>query len=226
MFEVSDDWIAAYPEAHAGLLVMRGVTNPLQHPALEERKAALEARLRARWAGEEQAMLASDPVLLAYQTYYRRFKKSYHVRLQLESLILKGRSLPRVSALVDAMFMAEMEHLLLTAGHDLETLELPIRLDVARGDEAYTLLRGEAQVLKAGDMMMADRAGVISSILYGPDQRTQITPGTQHVAYTVYAPPGAGAETVQQHLLAIQASVRLVSPEAQLELSRVFAAAA
>ncbi len=225
MFEVSDGWRAAYPEAHAGLLVMRGVANPVQHPALEERKAALEARLRARWSGEAQAAIASDPVLQAYQSYYRRFKKSYHVRLQLESLILKRRSLPRVSALVDAMFMAEMECLLLTAGHDLDTLELPVRLDVAQGDEAYTLLRGEAQVLKAGDMMMADRAGVISSILYGPDQRTQITPRTRQVAYAVYAPPGVGAEAVQQHLLAIQESVRLVSPEGQVELSRVFAAA-
>jgi DNA/RNA-binding domain of Phe-tRNA-synthetase-like protein len=225
MFEVSDDWRAAYPEAHAGLLVMRGVANPAQHPALEEQKAALEVRLRSRWSGEVQAMLASDPVLQAYQTYYRRFKKSYHVRLQLESLVVKGRSLPRVSALVDAMFMAEMEHRLLTAGHDLDTLELPIRLDVARGDEAYTLLRGEAQVVKAGDMMMVDRAGVISSILYGPDQRTQITPRTQQVAYTVYAPPGVGAETVQQQLLAIQESVQLFSPEGRIELARVFAAA-
>jgi len=225
MFEVSDGWKAAYPDAHAGLLVVRGVANPAQHPALEERKAVLEARLRSHWAGETQAMMASDPVLRTYQAYYRRFKKSYHVRLQLESLVMKGRSLPRVSALVDAMFMAEMEHLLLTAGHDLDTVELPIRLDVARGDEAYTLLRGEAEVLKAGDMMMADRAGVISSILYGPDQRTQITPRTQQVAYTVYAPPGVGAETVQRHLLAIQESVRLVSPEGQVEVSRVFAAA-
>jgi DNA/RNA-binding domain of Phe-tRNA-synthetase-like protein len=225
MFEVSDDWRAAYPEAHAGLLVMRGVANPAQHPALEEQKAALEVRLRSRWSGEVQAMLASDPVLQAYQAYYRRFKKSYHVRLQLESLVVKGRSLPRVSALVDAMFMAEMEHRLLTAGHDLDTLELPIRLDVARGDEAYTLLRGEAQVVKAGDMMMVDRAGVISSILYGPDQRTQITPRTQQVAYTVYAPPGVGAETVQQQLLAIQESVQLFSPEGRIELARVFDAA-
>jgi DNA/RNA-binding domain of Phe-tRNA-synthetase-like protein len=165
--------------------------------------------------------MANHSVLRAYQAYYRRFNKSYHVRLQLESLAFKGKPLPRVSALVDAMFMAEMEHLLLTAGHDLDTVDLPIRLAVARGDETYTLLRGEAQVLKAGDMMMADRAGVISSILYGPDQRTQITARTRYVAYAVYAPPGVSAETVQQHLLALQENIRQVSAAGQVEVLRV-----
>jgi hypothetical protein len=42
-------------------------------------------------------------------------KKTYHIALQLEPVVLKGKSLPNVAALVEAMFTAELGDLLLTA---------------------------------------------------------------------------------------------------------------
>ncbi|MGZ9226947.1 MAG: hypothetical protein ACXW4M_15465, partial [Anaerolineales bacterium] len=146
MFEVTSAWKSAYPEAHAGVLVMRAVSNPAHDPVLENRKAALEEGLRSQFSGQDRATIASHPVLQAYNEYYRRFKKTYHIQLQLESIVLKGKSIPSVAALVEAMFMAEMKDLLLTAGHDLDTLHLPLTLDVATGTERYTLLRGDEQV--------------------------------------------------------------------------------
>ena len=80
------------------------------------------------------------PSLQVYDAYYKRFKKTYHVQLQLESIAFKGKSIPSVAALVEAMFMAEVKNMLLTAGHDLDTLQLPARLDVTKGDEVYTLM--------------------------------------------------------------------------------------
>jgi DNA/RNA-binding domain of Phe-tRNA-synthetase-like protein len=127
-----------------------------------------------------------------------------------------------VAALVEAMFMAEMKDMLLTAGHDLDALHLPLTLDVATGTERYTLLRGEEQVLKPGDMMIGDQNGVISSILYGPDQRTQITPDTRNVIFTVYAPPGIDEQTVVQHLQGIQENVMMFAPQAQVELLKAY----
>jgi DNA/RNA-binding domain of Phe-tRNA-synthetase-like protein len=222
MFEVTSAWKSAYPEAHAGVLVLRGVSNPAHHDELERRKAALEEQLRARFAGQDRAALASHPVLRAYADYYRQFKKTYHLQLQLESIVLKGKSIPSVAALVESMFMAEMQDLLLTAGHDLDVLQLPLRLDVANGTEQYTVLRGDEQLLKAGDMLISDQAGVISNILYGPDQRTQITPNTQNVVFTVYAPPGIGEQTVLEHLQHIQENVMTFAPQAQVELMKVY----
>ena len=112
--------------------------------------------------------------------------------------------------------------MLLTAGHDLDTVQLPITLDVSKGDERYVLLRGQEQILKAGDMMMVDRAGVISSILYGPDQRTQIRPSTQNVVFAVYAPPGIDQQAVLRHLQDIQHNVTLVAPGARVAMLKVF----
>jgi DNA/RNA-binding domain of Phe-tRNA-synthetase-like protein len=115
-----------------------------------------------------------------------------------------------------------VKNMLLTAGHDLDAVQLPITLDVSKGDERYMLLRGQEQVLKAGDMMMVDRAGVISSILYGPDQRTQIRASTHKVVFTVYAPPGVDHQAVLRHLQDIQHNVTLVAPEARVEMLKVF----
>lgn len=224
MFKVSDAWKAAYPTAHAGVLVMYDVTNPPYHAGLEEIKQQLQDQLRARFAGQERSAIAAFPVIQAYNAYYKPFKKSYHVQLQLESIVFKGKSLPSVAALVEAMFMAEIKNLLLTAGHDLDTLQLPITLDVATGQETYTLLRGQAQTAKAGDMLMADQAGVISSILYGPDQRTAITANTRRVLFAVYAPPSIAVAEVQHHLEDIRQYVWCVSPAAQVELLEVFGA--
>ncbi|MBM3181387.1 MAG: hypothetical protein FJZ86_13680 [Chloroflexi bacterium] len=222
MFGVTSAWKSTFPEAHAGVLVMRDVINPAHHPELEKHKTELEEQLRSQFSGQDRAAMSSLPILQAYNTYYRRFKKTYHVQLQLESIAWKGRSIPSVSALVEAMFMAEMKNMLLTAGHDLDILRLPLILDVSKGTESYTLLRGDEQVLKAGDMMISDRRGIISSIVYGPDQRTQITDGTRNVVFSVYAPPGINELTVAQHLQDIQEYVMVIAPQAQVELFKVY----
>ena len=224
MFEVTERWKTTYPGASAGVLSMRRVENPAQHASLEERKAALEAQLRSIYAGKDRSAIKGDPIMQAYEAYYRRFKKTYHVQLQLESIALKGKPIPSVAALVEAMFMAEVKNMLLTAGHDLKALQLPITLDVSTGQEHYTLLRGSEQELKEGDMMMSDGEGVISSILYGPDLRTQIRSGTQEVVYMVYAPAGIEHEKVLRHLEDIQETVMAFSPQAETEMMQVFEA--
>jgi DNA/RNA-binding domain of Phe-tRNA-synthetase-like protein len=222
MLVISEAWKAAYPGAVAGALVMHNATNPNHHPALDGRKAELENELRSRFSDCDRAALKALPRIQAYNAYYKRFKKTYPVQAQLESVALKGRSIPHVAALVEAMFMAEVKNLLLTAGHDLETIQAPVRLDVADGSERYTLLNGQEKVLKPGDMMMADGQGVISSVIYGPDRRTQITLATRHVFFAVYAPAGIGEQAVYQHLQDIQANVALVAPDAEVEALQVY----
>ena len=222
MFEVTSAWKSVFRDAYVGVLVMREVINPAQHPELEKRKSELEEQLRSQFSGQDRAALSNHPVLQVYHTYYRRFKKTYHVQLQLETIAWKGKSIPSVSALVEAMFMAEVKNMLLTAGHDLDTLQLSLILDVSKGSESYTLLRGDQQTLKAGDMMISDQSGVISSIIYGPDQRTQITAETRNVIFTVYAPSGIDKQAVTQHLQDIQEYVRIIAPQARVESLSVY----
>jgi DNA/RNA-binding domain of Phe-tRNA-synthetase-like protein len=219
---ISEAWKQAYPGAAVGTLTMTEVQNPTHHAELDARKRALEQALRSRLADHDRAMLRALPILQAYDAYYKRFRKTYHVQLQLESVVLKGKPIPRVAALVEAMFMAELDNLLLTAGHDLEAVRMPIRVDVARGDERYVRINGQEETLKAGDMMITDAQGVLSSVIYGPDRRTQITPQTEQVLFTVYAPPGVARDAVKKHLEDVRENVLLVAPGAQVLQLRVY----
>jgi DNA/RNA-binding domain of Phe-tRNA-synthetase-like protein len=131
MLEVSPAWQQAYPGAALGMLAMTDVVNPPRHAQLDQARIALENQLRARYAGQERSVIDSEPTMQAYRTYYKRFKKTYHILLQLESVI-NGKPIPIVSTLVTAMFIAEMKNQLLTAGHDLDSIHPPLRLDIAR----------------------------------------------------------------------------------------------
>lgn len=221
-FIISEAWKAAYPEAAIGVLAVNNVTNPEHHGGLDQRKEELEDQLRSRFAGYDRTALKALPILQAYSAYYKRFKKTYHIQLQLESVVLKGKSLPRVAALVEAMFMAELEDLLLTAGHDLGVLQPPVGIYVADGSECYTRINGQEQALKAGDMFIADAQGVMSSVLYGPDRRTRITPNTRQALFTAYAPPGIEAGIVLEHLRNILANIQIFAPDANVESLNVY----
>src|SRR5215211_1371014 len=217
MLVTTDTWRRTFPGAVVGALIMRGVRNPEQSAALEAAKRRLEEDLRAAATASRHGGLSADRVLRAYVDYYRARGKTYQVKAQRDSVALKGKLIPRRAALVEAMFMAELANLILTAGHDLDAMTPPLRADVTADGDRYILLNGAEAVLERGDMMMADGVGIVASVLRGPDQRTRITPETRHVLFAAYAPAGVGVDAVRNHLDDIQANVRLVAPEAQTE---------
>jgi len=214
LFRGSEAWKMAYPGAAAGVLALGNVTNPERNAELDGVKRDLEGQIR-RFATKEE--LRADPRLEAYRDYYKSFRKTYHVQMQLESIAFKGKSIPRVAALVEAMFIAELQDLLLTAGHDLDLVEPPVQVDIAQGTERFVRMNGQEQELKAGDMFIADAKGVLSTVIYGPANRAQILPTTRRVLFTVYGVPGIGGEAVRQHLQTIQSHVRLIAPDAVTE---------
>ena len=211
-----------YPEALLGILAIRNVCNPNQHEELNRCKLDLENNLREKYAGLDKAYLKNMEPIKTYGDYYKKFKKTYHVLLQLESIILKNKSIPKVASLVEAMFMAELKNLLLTAGHDLDAIDLPIKLEVSSGGEKYIQLNGQEKELIPNDMMVSDLQGVTSSIIYGPDKRTQIKPDTRNVLFVVYAPPGIEKPKILQHLQDIQNYVHIIAPKSEVELLKVY----
>lgn len=220
-FTLSEAWQTTYSDAFVGVLAMGEVKNQTTHLALDAAKAALEADLRQKYVGYDRPALRAQPVLNAYHKFYKRFKKSYHVQGQLESILWKGKSIPQVAALVEAMFMAELKNHLLTSGHDLDLVVQPVGIEVAQGGEAYVGINGRSQTLKPKDMYIADQESILSSIIYGPDKRTSITAQTTRVLFTVYAPVGVGETAVIHHLQDTRDFVLLASPNAKVEVLKV-----
>ena len=222
MLTISKKIKTIYPEASLGILAMKDVSNPQQHERLDQRKLKIENNLREKFAGLTRADLKNMEPVNAYRNYYKKFKKSYHILFQLESIVFKNKSIPKVAALVEAMFMAELKNLLLTAGHDLDTVDLPVKLDAASGTEKYIMLNRQEKELLPGDMFISDSGGIMSSIIYGPDLRTRINPDTQNVLFTVYAPPGVEKSKVLQHLNDIKDYVHIITPDSKVELIKVY----
>ena len=154
-------WKNAYPGAFIGLLEVSGVDNRLPSPALAARKIQVEDRLRQVYAGFTRPDFIALPVLSAYRGYYKKFDMTYHVQLQLESLVLKGRSLPDVSPLVDANFSAELETLVLTAGHDADRLSPLVTIDATAPGDEFVQMNGTLKALRPGDMCMKDATGIV-----------------------------------------------------------------
>jgi len=213
LLDVDPIWREAHPGASVGLIAMQGVANPASNDSLNDLATALETDLRSRLGSADHETIRATPPLPAYAAYYKRWGQRYHVAMQLESVAQKGKALPHVAALVEAMFIAELRNLLLTAGHDLDALELPVRLTVGSG-ESFTAPNGQETTVKAGDMVIADaRERVLSSIVTGPSDVARIGPETTAALFYTYAPPGVDSGLVDAHLHEIECNVRSISPE-------------
>lgn len=218
MIQVSTTWQNQMPTAKVGLLVLHNLSNPKKHPKLSEEAQTLEIDLRERYSGWDRSQIKKEPVYAAYDAFYRRFRKSYHVQLQMESVVFHEKAIQAPSALVLCMFMAELSTGLLTAAHDFTSVRTPLTAEVASGDETYIRLNGETQRLKEGDLYIKDQVGILSSVIYGPDQRTQIKGDTTQAAYTTYAPPGIDEDQVRTQLELLERYVRLLTPDAEKEI--------
>ena len=119
-------------------------------------------------------------------------------------------------ALVSAMFAAELNNVLLTAGHDVDALAAPLLVDCSQAGDRFVGINGQERELKPGDMLMRDSLGIISAVLHGPDQRTRFSETTTSALFVTYAPKGIARADVQRHLEQIAANVRLTDPRAEV----------
>ncbi len=217
MIRISPNWKAQERDSSVGLLAIRGAPNVPDNPELKKAKKVLEEELRVRYAGMDRKALREEPVLAAYDAFYRRFRKSYHVQLQLESVVIKGKPIFSPSALVTCMFMAELKTGMLTAAHDFDSLDLPLTAEIATGEETYQQLNGTKKQLKAGDLYIRDQQGILSSVIYGPDHRTQIRPDTVNSLFTTYGTPGISASQIEAQLEILEGYIKLFAPKAVRE---------
>ncbi len=221
---VTDKWKRTFPGAHIGMLLLGNVNNTRCPIALDDRKRELEIELRKKYDGFSRADLLAVNSMRVYRQFYKKFNKTYHVLLQLESVLNKGKSLPSVSPLVDANFAAELETLILSAGHDADRLETPITIDATTGFEEIIQMNGSRKTLKPDDMMMRDARGVVCSVIYGQDQRTPISVDTRRVLYVAYVPAGIDKAAVYAHLETVKHNVLLFAPNAEIAHLQVYAA--
>jgi DNA/RNA-binding domain of Phe-tRNA-synthetase-like protein len=194
---------SVYPKAKFGLLFVKGVNPAPGQSAINDLINTEINGIKLKYPGYERSTVLATEPLCHYAAYYRQFKKSYHVLGQLESVLLKGKSISSVCKAVDVMFLAEIKNLLLTAGHDLDSVEGNLTIDVAAEPISYKTMSEKDQQLVNNDLYLKDEKGVLSSILFGPDHRTRINETTKNVLYFVYGVEGVTEQLIQEHLKTI-----------------------
>ena len=219
MIQITEQWKNSFPGAGVGIIVIDQVTNSEHSEALDEKKRTIENELRTQFPSRNA--LIENSIINAYVAYYKKFTKTYHVQQQMESVIFKNKSIPSVAGLVETMFMAELKNGLLTAGHDYHSLQFPLKLNVVVEGDQYVLMNGKMQTAKSGDMSISDEAGIISSIIHGPDHRTRINSETKKVMFVVYALSGIPHHYVFQHLSDMFSYIKLFAPNAEVELQKI-----
>ncbi len=222
MLKISAPWLENSNQYQVGILALENLNNPESLLALEEAAAKSAVQLRERYREFDRQALRQLPEFAAYHAFYRRFRKSYHVRLQLESVVFSKKTIHSSSALVTAMFLSELETGLLSAVHDQDILKEPLRADTAAGNESFQQISGQKKILKKGDLYIADQDGIISSVIYGPDFRTRIHSGTTRAIFTTYGVPGISQKMIETQLLRLEDLIRLFSPDLNRATLQIF----
>lgn len=216
MLSVDASVQAKYPTGCFAWITVENISQSTDRAGLDARKKQELEILRREGVGYERDAYTKTAPVCHYVAYYKAFGKTYPVLLQRESILLKGKGIPSVGPAVEAMFLAEVQDMLLTAGHDLERIKGTLTTRVSDGTERYRGISGKEQQLKAGDIYVADEAGILSSILYGPDERTKVTAATTSVLYFVYGVRGITAVQLRTHLEKIGRYLKEVMPEAEV----------
>jgi DNA/RNA-binding domain of Phe-tRNA-synthetase-like protein len=197
-----------------GSLIIREIPNKKEHEALETRKRELERQIR-----EDTGEVKDFEMIHYYNSYFKTWKRTYTYPIEYQiNTIRKGRQLPQVSVLVDSMFIAELNNMILTSGHDLDTIQGDLAFDIARGDEQYVKINGKEQDLKKRDICLKDKEGILACILFGPARRTSISPKTKNALFFAWCPQAINEAQVKTHLNEILMNVEKAYPTVTSEV--------
>jgi DNA/RNA-binding domain of Phe-tRNA-synthetase-like protein len=214
---ISENLKARHKQVQLGTLIIRDVQNKDFDERLDKEKRKIEQFIRENYKEPDNVKR-----LRQYNDFYFEFGEAFPVKNQIKS-ILEGKQIPSISCLVEAMYMTELKHACLMAGHDLDAIQGDLVLDIAQEGEIYTKINDESQEIKKDDIVMRDGLGIIASVLYGPDNRTKIIPISKNIIYLVYFPFVATRNEIITILADLASYLRICEgPHAKIERMKIY----
>lgn len=179
--------------------------------ALKERElAALFAELSDY---DRKTVFGETP----YYRYFKKYKKTYPVLQQLESVLLKGRPFPSGRPLNEVAFLTELRTRVLSGAHDAERVQGAVELFCPEEKLPFTGMRGEEVHTYPGDPSARDGGGIIFSMIAGADARTCLRPESRHIFYPFFATPDTTREQLLPAMELLVSYVRVLAPGARIE---------
>lgn len=170
--------------------------------------------LRQRYAEyDRKAVFGENP----YVRFFKKFKKTYPVMMQFESVMFKGRPFPAFNPIAEVAFLMEIVTHALSGAHDLDRTDGPVELYRADSKEEFPGLRGVPFHTYPGDFCGRDRQGIIFSEIAGADARTCARPDSRHILYPVFGTPDLPVEVIRNAMDTLTRYIQVLSPDARIE---------
>lgn len=195
----TDKLRSIYPKAPFGILEIHNF-NPENLATFVELRQNLITQLQTKFETYQRSEFIKTEPICHYIRYFKKFKKTYIVLLQIESILIWNQDFPDTVLAVQAMFLTELKHGLLIAAFDRDKMKGPLTLDVAGGGESYMGVQEKLITLKKKDIYIQDTEGIIISNIYGQDMRTRVTDASKNIMFVIMGVEGIHKDTIERSL--------------------------
>lgn len=153
-----------------------------------------------------------------YFRYFRKYKKTSPVMMQVESFLLKGRPFPEGKYTNAVAFLTELKNRCLLGSHDADMIEGDLIIYTETEKTPFPSIHGSEAHSYPGDITAHDDKTVVVSMLAGADVRTCLHEDSKHVMYFAFGTPGMDIEVLKENLDQVKEYVMVLAPTARTEL--------
>ncbi len=153
-----------------------------------------------------------------YFRYFRKFKKTSPVMMQVESFLLKGRPFPAARYNNAVAFLTELKTRCLLGSHDADMIEGDLVIYTETAKTPFPSIHGGEAHSYPGDITCRDDISIVVSMIAGADDRTCLSDDSRHVLYFAFGTPGMETETLEGYLSQVETYVRVLAPDAKTVL--------
>jgi len=154
---MSDDFRKTYPTATSGYVIIEGVKVEDRNADLVKLRKDILSHLR----GLTSADIDSNRNLRSFREMYRTMGIDWHSRRPSPEALLRrvsqGRELYNVNTMVDAYNLVVITQQVSVGTFDLDNLETPLTLEIAKGGEKMEIIGGDIKEVAKGEVIYMDK---------------------------------------------------------------------
>ena len=212
MLNVKKDASFAEKNMHFGVLEVEFPEKDTWNiAAFEALKAKEVEKIKEKYGDyERKALFGENP----YYRYFKKYKKTYPVMQELESLLLKGRPFPSGNPINEIAFITELKTQRLIGSHDIDRMTGDMELFCPDSKIDFEGMGGRDVHTYPGDVTCRDNEGIFCGMIGGADNRTCLKPGSNHIAYLVFGTVDTTEDEISDLEDALLEYVKALAPNA------------
>lgn len=153
-----------------------------------------------------------------YFRYFRKFKKTSPLLMQVESFLLKGKPFPEGRYVNAVAFLTELKTRCLLGSHDADMIEGDLVIYTETEKRSFPSIHGGEAHSYPGDITCRDDQAIVVSMIAGADARTCLNENSRHVLYFAFGTPGMETEKLTGYLQQVREYVNVLAPDANTKM--------